>query len=244
MPPTDAELVELEARRQELREQYLRSAADRPASPGRGIHHAALICSDVEQTIQFYQGLLGFPLVELVENRDYKGSSHLFFDVGNKTLLGFFDFPKLGLEPGKVNVLVALGQGPEVDAAVRRCLARLAFEPGVQVAALESSISSRLEVPEGVVLLRDTYPVSRYYRAFDFAVSAAGYNAYHELIAFAVPSVFVPMPRELDDQAARAHYAETAGVALACERGRFWSSNLLQRSPSSRANGRRAHACS
>jgi UDP:flavonoid glycosyltransferase YjiC (YdhE family) len=124
---------------------------------------------------------------------------------------------QLDLEPGKVNVLVALGQGREVDAAVRRCLARLAPEPGVQVAALESSISSRLEVPEGVVLLRDTYPVSRYFRAFDFAVSAAGYNAYHELIAFAVPSVFVPMPRELDDQEARARYAETAGVALACE---------------------------
>jgi glyoxylase I family protein len=35
-----------------------------------------------------------------VENRDYKGSSHLFFDLGNSTLLGFFDFPKLGLEPG------------------------------------------------------------------------------------------------------------------------------------------------
>lgn len=100
MPPTDAELVELEARRQELRAQYQLPVAERPASPGRGIHHAALICSDVEQTIQFYQGLLGFPLVELVENRDYPGSSHLFFDVGNKTLLGFFDFPKLGLEPG------------------------------------------------------------------------------------------------------------------------------------------------
>ena len=51
-------------------------------------------------TIEFYQGLLGFPLVELVENRDYPGSSHLFFDVGNSTLLGFFDFPGLGLEPG------------------------------------------------------------------------------------------------------------------------------------------------
>ena len=68
--------------------------------PGRGIHHAALICSDVEQTIRFYQDLLGFPLVELVENRDYQGSSHFFFDLGNKTLLGFFDFPGLGLEPG------------------------------------------------------------------------------------------------------------------------------------------------
>lgn len=60
----------------------------------------ALICSDVERTIQFYQELLGFPLVELMENRDYKGSTHLFFDIGNDNLLAFFDFPGLGLEPG------------------------------------------------------------------------------------------------------------------------------------------------
>jgi glyoxylase I family protein len=100
MPPTDDELVAIRARRQELRERYLLPAGERPESPGRGIHHAALICSDVEQTIEFYQGLLGFPLVELVDNRDYPGSAHLFFDVGNSTLLGFFDFPGLGLEPG------------------------------------------------------------------------------------------------------------------------------------------------
>lgn len=100
MPPTDAELVEIEAHRAALRETYLRPKEERPPTPGRGIHHAALICSDVEQTIQFYQGLLGFPLVELVENRDYKGSSHFFFDLGNQTLLGFFDFPGLGLQPG------------------------------------------------------------------------------------------------------------------------------------------------
>jgi glyoxylase I family protein len=98
--PTESELVELEARRAELRAQYLRPVDERPATPGRGIHHAALICSNVEQTIQFYQELLEFPLVELVENRDYKGSSHFFFDLGNKTLLGFFDFPGLGLNPG------------------------------------------------------------------------------------------------------------------------------------------------
>jgi glyoxylase I family protein len=98
--PSESELVELEARRAELREQYLRPPDARPPSNGRGIHHAALICSDVEQTIRFYQDLLGFPLVELVENRDYPGSSHFFFDLGNQTLLGFFDFPGLGLEPG------------------------------------------------------------------------------------------------------------------------------------------------
>jgi glyoxylase I family protein len=92
--------AEIDARRNELREKYLLPPEKRETTPGRGIHHAAFICSDVEQTIQFYQGLLGFPLVELVENRDYGGSSHFFFDLGNKTLLGFFDFPGLGLEPG------------------------------------------------------------------------------------------------------------------------------------------------
>ena len=57
--PSDAELVELEARRDELREQYLKPPAERPSTTGRGIHHAALICSDVEQTIQFYQACSG-----------------------------------------------------------------------------------------------------------------------------------------------------------------------------------------
>ncbi len=97
--PTETELVELEARRDELRQKHLRPVEERD-TPGRGIHHAALICSDVEQTIEFYQGLLGFPLVELVENRDYTGSSHCFFELGNNTMLGFLDFPVLVLVPG------------------------------------------------------------------------------------------------------------------------------------------------
>ena len=80
------------ARRQELAERYRTPAGERQASPGRGIHHGALNCADVELTIAFCQGLLGFPLVELVENRGCRGSSHLFFDVGNSTLRGFFDF--------------------------------------------------------------------------------------------------------------------------------------------------------
>jgi len=97
---TEVSLADLETRREELRHQHLKPAGERPQTPGRGIHHAAMICSDVERTIDFYQGLLGFPLVELVENRDYPGSTHFFFDLGNQTLLGFFDFPGLGLEPG------------------------------------------------------------------------------------------------------------------------------------------------
>ena len=96
--PSVDELAQLEARRTELRDRHLVPPRDRPASTGRGIHHAALICSDPESTIRFYQDLLEFPLVELVENRDYPGSSHFFFDIGNDNLLAFFDFP--GLDQG------------------------------------------------------------------------------------------------------------------------------------------------
>jgi glyoxylase I family protein len=97
--PTGEELEAVRAHRAELRDRYLTDTAHRPATTAGGIHHAAFVCRDVEQTIDFYQGLLGFPLVELVENRDYAGSSHFFFDVGNRNLLGFFDFPGHHHEP-------------------------------------------------------------------------------------------------------------------------------------------------
>ena len=85
--------MEIRARRQKLREKYLHGRGERPASTVQGVHHIALISKNVEETIQFYQEFLGFPLVELVENRDYAGSSHFFFDIGNRNMLGFFDFP-------------------------------------------------------------------------------------------------------------------------------------------------------
>jgi len=81
----------------ELRAQHLVTPAQRPPSSARGVHHLALISSDVERTITFYQGLLEFPLTELFENRDYRGSTHFFFDIGNGNLLAFFDFPGLDL---------------------------------------------------------------------------------------------------------------------------------------------------
>lgn len=91
--PEGADLEAVRDRRAALKEQFLHKIGDRPAPPTRGVHHVAFIAKDVEQTILFYQETLGFPLVELVENRDYRGSSHFFFDIGHQNLLGFFDFP-------------------------------------------------------------------------------------------------------------------------------------------------------
>jgi catechol 2,3-dioxygenase-like lactoylglutathione lyase family enzyme len=89
----------LEAERARIREVHLKPSGGRPASTARGLHHTALISSDVETTVRFYQDVLGFPLTELIENRDYPGSSHFFFDIGNGNLLAFFDFPGLDVGP-------------------------------------------------------------------------------------------------------------------------------------------------
>jgi catechol 2,3-dioxygenase-like lactoylglutathione lyase family enzyme len=78
---------------------YIRPKPQRPASTARGVHHVALLCADVERTIHFYQDLLGFPVTEIIENRDYKGSTHFFFDIGNGNALAFFDFPGLDVGP-------------------------------------------------------------------------------------------------------------------------------------------------
>ena len=79
-----------DAARARIRDEQVKVGA---ASSGRGVHHVALICSDVQATIDFYDGFLGFPLVEIFENRDYKDSCHLFFDIGGGNRLAFFDFP-------------------------------------------------------------------------------------------------------------------------------------------------------
>lgn len=80
--------------------QHLLDTYRRPGRPsaGAGVHHLALVCRDVERTIAFYQDELGFPLADVVENRDYPGSTHFFIDIGNGNLLAFFDFPGLPLD--------------------------------------------------------------------------------------------------------------------------------------------------
>jgi catechol 2,3-dioxygenase-like lactoylglutathione lyase family enzyme len=146
--------VDLEAaaaERERLRSLYLQEPASRPASAARGVHHLALLCSDVERTIRFYQDLLGFPLVELFENRDYKGSTHLFFDLGHDNTLAFFDFPGLDLGPyqevlgGFHHLAISIDQA-RWDAAKRRL-----EEAGVPT-HIESEISLYFSDPDGVRL--------------------------------------------------------------------------------------------
>ncbi|WP_410669887.1 VOC family protein [Amycolatopsis sp. cmx-4-68] len=162
MAPTQAEVTKLAEVRDELRERHLRPAADRPATNGRGIHHTALISSDVERTIEFYQDILGFPLTELIENRDYPGSSHFFFDVGNGNAVAFFDLPGLDLGPyaevlGGLHHL-ALSVPPERWSVIKDKL----DEAGVKY-LLESRTSIYLSDPDGARIELISDPLGEMY---------------------------------------------------------------------------------
>jgi glyoxylase I family protein len=150
--PEGAVLEAVRARRAELRARYLREDADRPRTTTRGIHHVAFICRDVEETIRFHQEFLGFPLVEIVENRDYRGSTHFFFDIGHGNLLGFFDFPGHEHPPftetlGGVQHL-ALSVGAEQFAAARKAL----DEAGIEYLGPDRGVEESLYLrdPNGV----------------------------------------------------------------------------------------------
>ncbi len=93
------DLAAVDAERDRIRAEYLEPEDSRPASMARGLHHFAIVARDVEETVRFYQGVLGFPLTDIFENRDYKGSNHFFFDIGNDNLIAFFDFPGLDVGP-------------------------------------------------------------------------------------------------------------------------------------------------
>ena len=122
----------------------------------------------------------------------------------------------LGLKAGQTHALIQLGEvrREQRDFMMQACASHILQYPGTEVAVLQSAISKNLVLPSAVHKLSATYPIARFYRAFDFVISAAGYNSFHELINFQIPAAFFPVRKPTDNQAARARYAEDSGVAV------------------------------
>jgi catechol 2,3-dioxygenase-like lactoylglutathione lyase family enzyme len=58
----------------------------------RGINHLALVCRDMERTVDFYSNVLGMPLIKTIDLPAGMGQ-HFFFDCGGGDCLAFFWFP-------------------------------------------------------------------------------------------------------------------------------------------------------
>ncbi len=62
-----------------------------------GLHHVTCVCSDAQQTLDFYRDRVGLKLVKKTVNFDDPHSYHLYFgdEVGSPgTLLTFFEWPR------------------------------------------------------------------------------------------------------------------------------------------------------
>ncbi len=55
-----------------------------------GVHHITLVGSNRQDTIDFYEGILGMPLVFEQPNLDAPEENHLYFDAGDGRLITFF----------------------------------------------------------------------------------------------------------------------------------------------------------
>ena len=77
----------------------------------RGINHLALVCRDMARTVDFYQNVLGMPLIKTIDLPGGAGQ-HFFFDIGNGDSLAFFWFPDAPeAAPGIASPKTAVGLG-------------------------------------------------------------------------------------------------------------------------------------
>jgi catechol 2,3-dioxygenase-like lactoylglutathione lyase family enzyme len=67
--------------------------------PTTGVHHITLVGSNRQDTIDFYEGVLGMPFVFEQPNLDVPEESHLYFDPGDGRLITFFVREKRATDP-------------------------------------------------------------------------------------------------------------------------------------------------
>jgi len=123
----------------------------------------------------------------------------------------------LGLPTEGRAILLQLG---EIDTAslkeriieAREAVLRVVHPENVHFFAPLHPLHPELDDIPGVIC-RPVYPIGRYFRAFDAAISNAGYNSYHELVSSGLPVVFIARETRIDDQTRRALFAQWAGRA-------------------------------
>ncbi len=83
-----------------------------------GINHVALVCSDMQRTVDFYSGVLGMPLIKAIDLPGGMGGQHFFFDAGNGDCVAFFWFTDAPDGVPGISAPIALPGLGEITSAV------------------------------------------------------------------------------------------------------------------------------
>jgi len=146
-----------------------RKQSAKPAAT-RGVHHLALNTEDMRMTVDFYTRVVGMPLVHAMKvpaglgtgpanrgNPPYERIRHYFFDMGNDSLLAFFEIPRGAEQPVKRNAIggmqhVAFAVTPPQFAALQERLraAKVACDGPIDI--LPGLVSIYFLDPNGIRL--------------------------------------------------------------------------------------------
>ena len=124
---------------------------------------------------------------------------------------------RMGIPDGSLVCYVQLGAGKinDINSEISMVMKALSKHDNVYTVIGESMLGERIATSFSRVRILRDYPNFRYFRDFDFAVMAGGYNSFHEAIHASLPTICLPnMNTGRDDQLARALVAEDAGCMV------------------------------
>ena len=117
---------------------------------------------------------------------------------------------RLNMPKEAVAVLVQLGAGIVVDNSqqLAKIIQMLEEQPQVHIVNGQSILSQATDLNGPRLQTIRDYPLPVYYRGFDLAIIAGGYNSYHEAIHLGLPAICLPNPStQSDDQVKRVQKA-------------------------------------
>lgn len=135
-----------------------------------GVHHLALNTDDMKATVDFYQGVLGMPLVHAMKvppglgsgpgnrgNPPFEEIRHYFFDMGRDALLAFFEMPKGARQQGDRNALgnmqhVSFAVSPSTQSDLRARLTAASYAYDGPLEVLPGVVSMYVIDPNGIRL--------------------------------------------------------------------------------------------
>ena len=123
----------------------------------------------------------------------------------------------LKIPEGKKAVYIQLGAGNinDINSDINRIITELRKHEDVVMILGESMIGNELKIIEDDIIIIKDYPNAKYFNGFDFAISACGYNSFHELVYFGLPTIFLPnMNTKTDDQYGRAMISQNHGAGI------------------------------
>jgi predicted glycosyltransferase len=124
---------------------------------------------------------------------------------------------RLGIPEGRLGVWLSAGGGGDqlAESVISALVESLLDEPGLHLVVGAGPLYRGTPIRGANITWLTGFHAMEDFSGLDFAISAAGYNSFHELLHAGVPTAFFAQEKIADEQSRRVRAAAEAGCALA-----------------------------